>query len=116
MYGNASISDATGALLFYTDGMTIWDQTHSVMANGSGLTGTNSAQSSIIVKKPASTNLYYVFTMQGGGGAAGLNYSIVDMNLAGGNGSVTVKNATLYAAPCEEKLRQQGLVTKVTSG
>ncbi|MES2680049.1 MAG: T9SS type A sorting domain-containing protein [Bacteroidota bacterium] len=104
MYGNASISSAAGALLFYTDGTTIWDQTHSVMANGGGLTGTNSAQSSIIVKKPASTNLYYVFTVQGGGGSAGLNYSIVDMSLAGGNGSVTVKNATLDAVPCEEKI------------
>ncbi|WP_317896953.1 T9SS type A sorting domain-containing protein [Aurantibacillus circumpalustris] len=104
MYGNASISDAAGNLLFYTDGMTIWDQTHSVMANGGGLTGTNSAQSSVIAKRPASANLYYVFTMQGGGGNAGLNYSIVDMSLASGNGSVTVKNATLYAAPCEEKI------------
>src|SRR4051812_30120749 len=64
--GCASISTSTGNLLFYTDGMTIWNQSHSVMANGSGLSGGNTAtQSSIIVKQPGSSILYYVFTIDG---------------------------------------------------
>src|SRR5882724_12445965 len=52
--GSASVSDAnTGNLLFYTDGSTIWDQTHSIMANGSGLNAnSSSAQSSLILKQP----------------------------------------------------------------
>src|SRR4051812_347427 len=41
--GCASVADAnTGNLLFYTDGSTIWDQTHSIMANGSGLNANSS--------------------------------------------------------------------------
>ncbi|MCC6369529.1 MAG: T9SS type A sorting domain-containing protein [Bacteroidia bacterium] len=102
--GCASVADAAGNLLFYTDGVTVYNQTHSVMANGSGLLGNDAAQSAMILKKPGSSNLYYIFTVQGNYGSAGLNYSIVDMSLASGNGSVTIKNASLYAGACSEKL------------
>src|SRR5436190_8691 len=61
--GCATISDAAGNLLFYTDGITIWDQAHNIMGNGTGLTGnTSSSQSAIIVKQPGNTNLFYVFS------------------------------------------------------
>jgi hypothetical protein len=51
--GCATICDALGNLLFYTDGSTVYDQTHAVMANGTGLSGNSSStQSAIIVKKP----------------------------------------------------------------
>lgn len=102
--GCASIADASGNLLFYTDGMTVWDQTHAVMANGSNLFGHSSTtQSGIIVKQPGTNNLYYVFTVDAIGGPHGLCYSIVDMSLASGNGSVTVKN-TLLHTPTAEKV------------
>lgn len=74
------------------------------MANGTGLSGNPGAQNSVIVKKPSSSSLYYIFTVQGGAGAAGLCYSIVNTTLSSGSGSVTVKNATLYPSPCEEKI------------
>jgi hypothetical protein len=35
--GCASISDAAGNLLFYTDGLSVWNKTHVIMANGTGL-------------------------------------------------------------------------------
>src|SRR5436190_5436154 len=80
--GCASIADASGNLLFYTNGINIWDKTHSVMANGSGLTGNSSTtQSGIIVKQPGNSNIYFVFSL-GAQGTGSLNYSIVDMNLA----------------------------------
>jgi len=101
--GCASISEPNGNLLFYTDGMTVWAANNSVMANGTGLIGNiTSSQSSLILKKPGSSTLYYLFT-QGGFGTGSLAYSIVDMSLAAGTGSVTVKNATL-AANMTEKL------------
>lgn len=103
-YGCSSICDGAGNLLFYTDGTTIRNSNQTVMPNGSGLLGNNGAQSCIIVKKPGSLSLYYVFTVQGGGGSAGLNYSIVDMGLAAGTGSVTVLNSPLYPFACEEKI------------
>jgi len=106
--GCASISDASGNLLFYTDGMTVYNSSHNFMANGTGLFGQWSpAQSSIIIRRPGSQNLYYVFTvigMCGTFGTAGAYYSIVDMSLAAGQGSVTVKNATLTTAIVSEKI------------
>ncbi|MBI3239783.1 MAG: hypothetical protein HYZ43_13230, partial [Flavobacteriia bacterium] len=102
--GCASISNAAGNLLFYTNGSTINNQTHSAMANGTGLNGNSSStQNSLIIKKPGSTTLYYVFTQQGPNVASGgCYYSIVDMSLASGNGSVTVKNVSLYQPSCEK--------------
>lgn len=101
--GCASIANAQGNLLFYTDGTDIYNKLNAVMANGAGLSGGNSStQSALIEKVPNSGNLYYVFTV-GENGAGQLNYSVVDMSLASGNGSITVKNVSL-AVNCSEKL------------
>jgi gliding motility-associated-like protein len=101
--GCASVANSAGNLLFYTDGSTIRDQTHAVMANGTGLTGNSSTtQSALIVKRPGSNNIYYVFSL-GASGNASLCVSTIDMTLAGGNGSVTVKN-TLVSTGMSEKL------------
>jgi hypothetical protein len=35
--GVATISDANGNLLFYTDGVKVWNRLHQVMPNGTGL-------------------------------------------------------------------------------
>ncbi|MBX3164811.1 MAG: hypothetical protein KF900_10040 [Bacteroidetes bacterium] len=103
--GCSSIADACGNLLMYTEGATVYNKQHQVMANGTGLLGNNTPQqSSVIIKQPGNTNLYYIFTVQGANGGAGLNYSVVDMSLAVGLGSVTVKNVPLYSAPCNEAL------------
>ncbi len=73
------------------------------MGNGTGLLGYNLAtQSALIVKQPGNTNIYYIFTVPHQG-FDGLHYSIVDMTLAAGMGSVTVKNVLLYT-PTTEKL------------
>ena len=62
--GCASISDDRGNLLFYTDGVTIWNKNHDIMPNGTGLHGdSSSAQSGIIVPNPEDPNIYYVFTV-----------------------------------------------------
>jgi gliding motility-associated-like protein len=103
--GCASIADGAGNLLFYTDGSTVYNSSQVMMANGNALLGNGSAaQSCVIIKRPGNSTEYYIFTVQGLWGAAGLNYSIVDMALAGGQGSVTVKNTPLYAAACAEKI------------
>lgn len=98
--GVATISDSGGNLLFYTDGSTVYNSTHTVMVNGSGLYGNfTSSQSAIIVKQPGNTNIYYIFNV----GDYGFTYSIVDMTLAAGLGSVSVKNTTLYTPTCEKQ-------------
>lgn len=99
----ASIADASGNLAFYTDGKYIYTATHTLMANGSGLAGEHNGLWSspvIICPRPGSSTQYYVFTtcMFGYNNfATGLYYSVVDMSLASGQGSVTVKNTLLYS-------------------
>ena len=104
--GCATISNSNGDLLFYTDGGTIWNNTHQIMTNGSGLFGdASSTQSAIIVPKPDDTNIYYVFTVDNtvDDFNFGLNYSEVDMSLSGGLGEVIKKNINLLQN-CSEKI------------
>lgn len=102
--GCTAISDPAGNLLFYSDGSTIWNAAHLPMANGTGLAGLNtSTQSGIIIKQPGNSNIYFIFTLMGNL-IGGLTYSRIDMSLAAGMGSVTVKNAVLYPGACAEKL------------
>ncbi len=99
--GSASIADANGALLFYTDGSTIWNKKHQIMQNGTGLTGNaSSTQSAIIVPMSSNPNIYYVFTVGFQGGS--LDYSIVDMSKDAGLGAVTTKNVRLIALSTEK--------------
>lgn len=104
--GNSSISDSNGNLLFYTDGVTVWNKKHQIMVNGTGLWGNQDAsQSSLIVRQPLS-NLYYIFTIdaQAGflGGYGGIAYSIVDMSSQNGNGAIISKNISLLTPTCEK--------------
>lgn len=63
--GCSTISDKEGNLLLYTNGQTIWNKNHEVIENGNFLAGeiTNN-QSSLIVPKPNSSEVFFVFTTQ----------------------------------------------------
>jgi PKD repeat protein len=99
--GSASVADAAGNLLFYTDGITVWNRNHLQMPNGFGLLGGySSSQSAMIVMLPGSTSQYYIFTV--GQTFGDFNYSMVDMTLQGGNGDVTVKNMLASSSVCEK--------------
>jgi len=90
----ASIANGVGNLLFYTNGVSVWNAQHLVMANGALLMGSTSCfQSGLIVKQPGSASVYYIFTLSD---IQGCRYSIVDMSLAAGLGSVTTKAVLLY--------------------
>ncbi len=94
--GCASVSDASGSLLFYTDGVQVFDRTGTVMTSGSAIatfvTG-STTQGALIVPVIGTTNKYYVFSLEEYGGGSGSGYShlvycIVDMSLSGGMGDV----------------------------
>ncbi len=94
--GCAVVSDANGNLLMYTDGSNVWNSNHQTMQNGTGLLGDFSAtQSGVIVPKPGSKNIHYVFSVDAYPGTDGLHYSIVDMSYNSGLGKVTTKNNAL---------------------
>ncbi len=51
--GCAVASDpSTGALLFYTDGVTVWNRNHLQMVNGGGLKGSESSTQVLVVPLP----------------------------------------------------------------
>lgn len=103
--GVASIADANGNLLFFTNGRTVFNRNGNVMPNGNGLLGNDSStQSAIIVQAPATPNVYFIFTVGAGGGGP-LAYSRVEMGLNNGLGDVVpgVKNVVLLES-CAEKV------------
>jgi len=102
--GVAAQSDQSGNLLFYTNGITVWNRNHVAMTNGTGLLGDQSStQSAVIVQKPGSPNIYYIFTSDNDVGPDGIRWSEVDMTQSGGLGSITAnKNISLHAPSCEK--------------
>ncbi|NLP56588.1 T9SS type B sorting domain-containing protein [Lutibacter sp. B1] len=107
--GCATISDYQGNLLFYTDGVTVWDRNHNIMPNGTNLLGdASSTQSAIIVPRPNNINQYYIFTVDARGNsplsANGINYSTVDLTLNGGLGDIisNEKNINLVSRAYEK--------------
>ncbi len=113
---NASISDSAGNLLFYTNGLYIANANNDTMLNGSGLNpsayanssspyGLRIPQGALILQKPGSPNLYYIFhetlyylpQLYVYYEPLEIYYTIVDMNLDGGLGGVIFKNVTMLA-------------------
>jgi uncharacterized protein YjdB len=104
--GCASVSDASGSLLFYCSSDSVWTNSGSAMPNGWGLmpdqttagsyySGFSSSQGSLIVPVIGSSSQYYVFSLQhssdytsGDLNAGRLFYCKVDMLLNGGLGDV----------------------------
>ena len=103
--GSASIADPEmGDLMFYTDGISVWDANNTLMPNGTGLMGgSSSTQAALIVPVPMDPNRFYVFTTDETGGSRGLRFSVVNMSLNGGYGDVETKNI-LLKTPVDEKV------------
>lgn len=103
--GCSAISDKDGNLLFYTDGVFVYNRNHEIMLNGTDLFGhESSTQSAIIVPKPNDENIYYVFTTDYQWSFRGLRYTEIDMSLDGGVGAVTTNKNILLEEFVSEKV------------
>ena len=85
--GCASICDPSGNLLFYTDGISVWNALHDTMPNGKGMMGHSSGtQSGVIVPNPGNSDEYYLFSVPDNMDM--VYYSMVDMTMEGGLGDI----------------------------
>ena len=110
---HGNISDQSGNMMFYTNGYYLADATNDTMQNGSGLNpgayanfasdGFAIPQGALIIPKPNSTNLYYLFHNSADGYSQPIPNSIsynfyvttIDMSGNGGLGTVLSKNVSL---------------------
>lgn len=92
MEGCVSQSDALGNLLFYSDGIKLWDKNHVLVNPTTPLTGHNSSsQSALSVSVPGNPNRYYLFTIPSYQfNPVPFAYSLVDVT--GGNASLVSTN------------------------
>jgi large repetitive protein len=85
--GGAAVATDPGTanLLFYTDGIRVYDATHQLMSNGSGLNAPpNTNQPVAISPMPGQTNRWYIFTNTANFTTGGsISRSAVDMNQFG---------------------------------
>ncbi|MFI5172867.1 MAG: T9SS type A sorting domain-containing protein, partial [Chitinophagales bacterium] len=102
--GAASIGDNDGNILFYTNGVNLYDADNNIMPNGSGLAGELSSSQTLIIQSPGNCKTYYVFTP----GShltplGGIWYSKVDLSMNGGKGDIPAgeKNIELLGASAE---------------
>ncbi len=95
--GVAGISDESGQLLFFTDGIRVWSSGFYYLNDATDLMGNNfSSQSSIIVPQPNNPNKYFVFTVDmyiPPVFTKGVRYSIIER--IDYSWTVTVKNEPL---------------------
>jgi len=97
------MSDKDGNLLFYSNGMTIWNRNNMVMSNGTDMFGhESSAQSGIVIPYPEQDGKYIAFSASMNinssfppGPGNRVAYSIIDMSLADGLGAVTTEKNIL---------------------
>lgn len=95
--GSASISDSAGNLLFYTNGIDVYNRLHNRLASIQTLNSFLScAQSSVFIKKNQFE--YYLITNNG---QSGLYYSLIDLRLNNGLGEFTLTNQRLWCSVTE---------------
>lgn len=108
--GSASVADpSTGELLFYTDGVSVWNAQNQLMPNGTGLLGgdqvlLSSTTAAVIIPRPGSQTLYYIVTIDEQSSTNGVRYNLVDMTLDGGLGDIVAgqKNVPLFQTGSEK--------------
>ena len=107
--GVSTMSNSKGELLFYSDGITIYDRNGNKMEclaqNCAPLKGSpNSTQSVLIVPQPTCRGceyLFNVFTTSDINGEKLLSVSTVDMRRNNGNGAIVELNTTLSKSTTE---------------
>ena len=114
--GSTGMCDAHGQLLWYADGVHVYNRLNAVMASDTtvlkGLGGTDQASQMIGLPLPGSDSLYYLiypegwrFTFWGTHKVdtiKNMYYAIIDMSAEGGLGRVVQKQLLLHDRACDK--------------
>lgn len=104
--GTTTITDASGEVLFFTDGESVWDLNGDLMENGDAIGGDNSSSQSVIaIQVPEEPTLYYLFTTQASAnGTNEVRFSLVDIKSENpsGVGNVVTKDNFLFSPATEQ--------------
>jgi hypothetical protein len=115
---NAAIGDVTGNLLFYTNGLRVYNAQHNIIQNGDSIhsgvlntvwmtLGMPIPQGAVFIPDPADSNRFYLFyssvdltlagcpNLSGNGAIEKIYYSVIDKTMDSGNGGVVAKNNIL---------------------
>src|SRR5688572_1232807 len=114
---NASICDTSGQMLFYTNGIQVFNQNHDTLLNSEGINpgwatnyygsfGMGIPQGAFIIPRPGNSGQYYLFHESAeyvildavtSNAPVNLSYSMVDMTLDGGLGGISSGYKNLIA-------------------
>ncbi len=88
----ASVSDSSGKLLFYTEGMNVWTANGTIMPGGTNINGTSintysTTQGALIVPDPGDPFRYYLFSLTAVSKCR-LYCNVIDMRFDNGNGDI----------------------------
>ncbi len=93
------VSDSVGNLLFYSNGLAVYNKQFQLMENGNGILCGHYFQSCIAFPKPGSSRYYYLVAVGDDPLTPSSNYggwySIIDIEANSGLGKVIVKNIML---------------------
>jgi gliding motility-associated-like protein len=94
-----TMSDTSGTLLFYNNGMDIWNKHHQIMLNGGNIAN-NGGNQIISIPLPNNDSIYYLFYNKYNSSAAqnSLYYTVINMNRQNGLGEVVQRNVLLQNA------------------
>ena len=127
----ATISDSLGNLLFFTNGISIWDSDGNIMPHGDSLEiaqqldepyyGSSVTQGAIIIPAVGYPDEYYVFYLAsastlGGPGPFQLMYSVVDMTLHDGKGDIKLPQKNVPVPGGGDKMWEKMTAVKHGNG
>jgi hypothetical protein len=87
-YYTASICDSNGNLLFYTDGVKVWDKRNSIIERYLGRWPWSLYTIPLVCPYPGNDSLYYLFGVSKGSYANRLQYLTINMKGNGGFGEI----------------------------
>jgi gliding motility-associated-like protein len=113
--GCAGVCDTAGRLLFYSNGLKVWDSTNQLMPHGTGLLGPQSrsaTQGAGIMQVPGVPHQYYLFTVEDEqtGDKGYFRYSLADMTLNNGKGDVVASKKNILLG---EKMSEKMILASV---